>query len=112
MVDLGADSAARPRRRSDAEQFFKQLRDAAEAVEIDALPRRSDGGPLASEPGAQGRGAQGFRVEHVHEPERLQDRKSTRLNSSHGYISYAVFCLKKKKNIQDSSTKTRHVQKM
>src|SRR3989449_7015443 len=29
----------------------------------------------------------------VHE----QDRKSTRLNSSHGYISYAVFCLKKKK---------------
>src|SRR2546429_5984215 len=29
---------------------------------------------------------------------RLVDRKSTRLNSSHGYISYAVFCLKKKKN--------------
>src|SRR2546429_6139215 len=29
---------------------------------------------------------------HTHE-----DRKSTRLNSSHGYISYAVFCLKKKK---------------
>src|SRR2546429_2539734 len=27
------------------------------------------------------------------------DRKSTRLNSSHGYISYAVFCLKKKKHI-------------
>src|SRR2546429_2627040 len=26
----------------------------------------------------------------------IQDRKSTRLNSSHGYISYAVFCLKKK----------------
>src|SRR2546429_7187683 len=30
---------------------------------------------------------------------RAQDRKSTRLNSSHGYISYAVFCLKKKKHI-------------
>src|SRR5687768_18229684 len=28
---------------------------------------------------------------------RNSDRKSTRLNSSHGYISYAVFCLKKKK---------------
>src|SRR3989449_3411785 len=28
---------------------------------------------------------------------RSKDRKSTRLNSSHGYISYAVFCLKKKK---------------
>src|SRR6266436_5015181 len=27
----------------------------------------------------------------------VQDRKSTRLNSSHGYMSYAVFCLKKKK---------------
>src|SRR2546422_5591259 len=27
----------------------------------------------------------------------ILDRKSTRLNSSHGYISYAVFCLKKKK---------------
>src|SRR2546422_3339690 len=27
-----------------------------------------------------------------------RDRKSTRLNSSHGYISYAVFCLKKKKD--------------
>src|SRR2546422_4117374 len=31
----------------------------------------------------------------VHNP---GDRKSTRLNSSHGYISYAVFCLKKKTN--------------
>src|SRR2546429_3364044 len=28
-----------------------------------------------------------------------RDRKSTRLNSSHGYISYAVFCLKKKKEL-------------
>src|SRR2546422_4243888 len=33
----------------------------------------------------------------------LSDRKSTRLNSSHGYISYAVFCLKKKKTFQDLS---------
>src|SRR3712207_8969697 len=30
----------------------------------------------------------------------VQDRKSTRLNSSHANISYAVFCLKKKKQIQ------------
>src|SRR2546422_7490556 len=34
------------------------------------------------------------------------DRKSTRLNSSHGYISYAVFCLKKKK-IKDTREKLR-----
>src|SRR2546429_6512217 len=31
------------------------------------------------------------------------DRKSTRLNSSHGYISYAVFCLKKKKKNNDTT---------
>src|SRR6266550_2469499 len=40
----------------------------------------------------------------------LKDRKSTRLNSSHGYISYAVFCLKKKKktNRQNYYKKTKH----
>src|SRR5687768_18128221 len=36
------------------------------------------------------------------------DRKSTRLNSSHGYISYAVFCLKKKKQINDISFATNY----
>src|SRR2546429_3230096 len=36
----------------------------------------------------------------------LRDRKSTRLNSSHGYISYAVFCLKKKKNMSNQLTYT------
>src|SRR2546422_6190282 len=34
----------------------------------------------------------------------FRDRKSTRLNSSHGYISYAVFCLKKKKNTTQPQT--------
>src|SRR2546422_11285554 len=34
---------------------------------------------------------------HRARPGHRSDRKSTRLNSSHGYISYAVFCLKKKK---------------
>src|SRR2546422_3189902 len=37
------------------------------------------------------------------------DRKSTRLNSSHGYISYAVFCLKKKKNNNISKNKRPHI---
>src|SRR2546422_2044428 len=45
-----------------------------------------------------------------------RDRKSTRLNSSHGYISYAVFCLKKKKtdiktkqyNKKNTQTRLRH----
>src|SRR3712207_7052348 len=34
---------------------------------------------------------------HAHGSQRVEDRKSTRLNSSHANISYAVFCLKKKK---------------
>src|SRR2546430_4720797 len=34
----------------------------------------------------------------------FRDRKSTRLNSSHSQISYAVFCLKKKKNARDTNT--------
>src|SRR2546429_7381411 len=65
-------------------------------------PRRS---PASLEPrGVRAPGARG-----------LRDRKSTRLNSSHGYISYAVFCLKKKKR-HDSfwksmqATTTLHVQ--
>src|SRR5687768_17825831 len=37
----------------------------------------------------------------------FSDRKSTRLNSSHGYISYAVFCLKKKKIRRARFTLTR-----
>src|SRR2546430_4884357 len=36
------------------------------------------------------------------------DRKSTRLNSSHSQISYAVFCLKKKKNLKVSEESLRH----
>src|SRR2546422_5312695 len=43
-------------------------------------------------------------------PSARRDRKSTRLNSSHGYISYAVFCLKKKnkaaKQLQIAATTT------
>src|SRR5438067_4970058 len=37
---------------------------------------------------------------------RISDRKSTRLNSSHVSISYAVFCLKKKKNEHELRNKT------
>src|SRR2546429_5305254 len=38
----------------------------------------------------------------------LLDRKSTRLNSSHGYISYAVFCLKKKNETHDTRSSRVH----
>src|SRR2546430_7380754 len=40
----------------------------------------------------------------IHSAGVSKDRKSTRLNSSHSQISYAVFCLKKKKNNQHSHT--------
>src|SRR3989449_7573822 len=53
------------------------------------LPQRECGRPVQS--------LDGWRrdVERLNGREQ-RDRKSTRLNSSHGYISYAVFCLKKK----------------
>src|SRR2546422_6574984 len=63
-----------------------------------------DGGarPLRERTGGQNVANQSPGVEPPREPGKSlelgkKDRKSTRLNSSHGYISYAVFCLKKKK---------------
>src|SRR5436305_10677365 len=44
-------------------------------------------------------------------PTYRQDRKSTRLNSSHVRISYAVFCLKKKKTANTNSDRPPHVQR-
>src|SRR2546422_5274838 len=48
---------------------------------------------------------------HCHQPPatRREDRKSTRLNSSHGYISYAVFCLKKKKEVSTVNFASAHM---
>src|SRR2546422_2117976 len=55
------------------------------------------------EPGEGGEAARRALLQRPHVLQRVarRDRKSTRLNSSHGYISYAVFCLKKKK-IEDT----------
>src|SRR3989449_5415699 len=80
------------------------------------LFRSADGGPSLKrvQPRAMGRAffikhrtshlmvavsdeVNGARLAPAPERARPPDRKSTRLNSSHGYISYAVFCLKKKK---------------
>src|SRR5205809_344403 len=70
-------------------EWHVEVRDAkgSERVEHGTGHRRGrrDGAGLASALDAQ-------RVDGA----RRRDRKSTRLNSSHGYISYAVFCLKKK----------------
>src|SRR5947207_7221696 len=48
---------------------------------------------------------------HAGGPAWAKDRKSTRLNSSHTVISYAVFCLKKKKKKTKISTRTRTIKK-
>src|SRR2546429_4430166 len=48
------------------------------------------------------------REELLRQSATAEDRKSTRLNSSHGYISYAVFCLKKKKRTQQHVPIQRH----
>src|SRR2546430_3564591 len=45
------------------------------------------------------------RQRHATSPGSCRDRKSTRLNSSHSQISYAVFCLKKKKKIKKENSK-------
>src|SRR5256885_7088927 len=56
------------------------------------------------ETGAIDRGHDGAR--HVAVADQLEDRKSTRLNSSHLVISYAVFCLKKKKRWCSTSARS------
>src|SRR5687768_18111117 len=50
----------------------------------------------ATPPGVRGHKVRPRFSEYSVQLREKQDRKSTRLNSSHGYISYAVFCLKKK----------------
>src|SRR5690606_41708026 len=63
--------------------------------------RRARRDPLVR-PSARGRG---MGAVHRGEEARRQDRKSTRLNSSHVKISYAVFCLKKKKKKKQNTTR-------
>src|SRR5438034_4292383 len=60
-----------------------------DAHPVEARPATHHGGIVAEQPVP-------VQLDEVRE----QDRKSTRLNSSHTVISYAVFCLKKKKNTQ------------
>src|SRR2546422_7659657 len=114
MLDAGA-AVARP----------IPLHHSREGVERDAIGGVADGvkGELeASVVALDGQSLQLFRLEPqdaagggiigVRRQQRRgartqRDRKSTRLNSSHGYISYAVFCLKKKKKRQQHTTTNR-----
>src|SRR3712207_7684120 len=65
-------------------------------------------GPLRRQR-AQGCGGQREARRPEHRVPVVQDRKSTRLNSSHANISYAVFCLKKKKYLTNSSPFVLHL---
>src|SRR5438552_13106145 len=60
------------------------------------LPSRLGPGPRPSRPDLRRPGRRGLLADPPGAAEAVADRKSTRLNSSHQIISYAVFCLKKK----------------
>src|SRR2546422_9140979 len=82
----------RPVLRTGARHVQRARRDRDRGRSLDPGPdprlrRRARGGRHLQRDGGRGGGAR-------------DDRKSTRLNSSHGYISYAVFCLKKKKKTE------------
>src|SRR5687768_17840284 len=83
---------------STAEIYTLSLHDALPICDTRAGARRVVG-ERRGRVGEDGAALDGERLPRRPGP----DRKSTRLNSSHGYISYAVFCLKKKKpaNIVD-----------
>src|SRR3989449_4802555 len=76
-------SPERPNTRQARERFVRGLEEGVEGGEVEPAADRAIRGVKAGTP--------------VHTVGVEGDRKSTRLNSSHGYISYAVFCLKKKK---------------
>src|SRR3712207_8953165 len=87
--------------------LFRSL--VVDGVELLVQRRSQQGGGVGSwraPLGAEGDSASASRRDDLppaKSREVLQDRKSTRLNSSHANISYAVFCLKKKKDIHNST---------
>src|SRR3712207_8687720 len=89
----------------DALPISRQL---AEGGQADAGPMPAGAGRLAVAQGAQAV-AVGDQVDVVDPAARRADRKSTRLNSSHANISYAVFCLKKKKHISHMQSLSTHI---
>src|SRR5437867_8183340 len=86
------------RRSSDLLRRFDALKAAARSVDLDPVGAGGDArlGLLAHHVRV---GAAAARGDPLAGDEHARDRKSTRLNSSHRTISYAVFCLKKKKHL-------------
>src|SRR5436190_4324087 len=87
-------TAAWPRQPRKEDRSAGDTRDLQLAQGLEEVLRRNGGGVVP-------------RLQRVHPVSpRDQDRKSTRLNSSHTVISYAVFCLKKKKKTLTSIAPT------
>src|SRR3712207_7665761 len=78
--------------------LFRSLRGVGAAAVLLGAAGGEDDRPLRAGQGEHGAPLVGDR--HAGDPFDPVDRKSTRLNSSHANISYAVFCLKKKKKIK------------
>src|SRR2546422_7581002 len=101
------ESIARPRRNGERRIFFLMIRRPPRSTLFPYTTLfRSAHVPRHAAPG-RSPAARHLRHELWRCHRGLGDRKSTRLNSSHGYISYAVFCLKKKKTMRD--IKSQHV---
>src|SRR2546422_4956006 len=80
------------------EEAHGQRAGAARGQEVPhAVPHDDGVADLDAQPLGGGEEQVGIGLGVLHLIAPSPDRKSTRLNSSHGYISYAVFCLKKKK---------------
>src|SRR3989449_4545954 len=106
----GADLVGVAQREADLVEAAQQAM-FAERIDLEARGLRAIGGRdrLVLQVHHQlesGKG--GALVEQAIDLGLAQDRKSTRLNSSHGYISYAVFCLKKKKKINSNLYQNQH----
>src|SRR2546422_8475933 len=85
------------------EIYTLSLHDALPISEQQEIGGRLDGAPEEAQGGPKREDGRVVKTSPAKAPQAL-DRKSTRLNSSHGYISYAVFCLKKKKKNKSSAT--------
>src|SRR5437660_10558781 len=90
LVRYADDAVVLCRSEADAQQAVRWLQRTAQALKLRLHPEKTRVVDLSG-------GADGFDFLGFHN-RLVKDRKSTRLNSSHVAISYAVFCLKKKKD--------------
>src|SRR5438105_7245126 len=102
MVAAGADPADRPRAQATSSVTLGRscgLGLRQRTTTSRNAEEKSAGSTMASLGSPKPDGGQRVSASNRLTPS-AQDRKSTRLNSSHEWISYAVFCLKKKKNVE------------